>query len=203
MSSPQPSWTHSRPTAIGSVLSRAELAVAKHIDDDIRITRVAWLEPNAETAMLYERVTQVVRRLNDEIYHFDVTGLENIQYSVYHGSEGGNYQWHIDHGPHDPRPRKDINQHPADGPGALPGLRAAVSGQREDRRSAHDPWCDHRLSLVLPAPRDADRLGRAQGTGDLGDRTGISLTVTSTSPPLSAPPAPRGGWRSGRDSAAG
>jgi PKHD-type hydroxylase len=88
------------------VLQRAELAVAKHIDDDIRITRVAWLEPNAETAMLYERVTQVVRRLNDEIYHFDVTGLENIQYTVYHSTEGGHYRWHIDHGPHNPNPRK-------------------------------------------------------------------------------------------------
>jgi hypothetical protein len=63
------------------VLQRAALAVAQHIDDGIRIARIAWLERKPETSILYERVTQVVRRRNDEICHFDVTGLESIQYT--------------------------------------------------------------------------------------------------------------------------
>jgi PKHD-type hydroxylase len=88
------------------VHQKAQLAVKGDIKDDIRITRVAWLEHSRETSALYERITQVARKLNDEIYRFDVTGLENIQYSVYHGTEGGHYHWHIDYGPHNPKPRK-------------------------------------------------------------------------------------------------
>jgi PKHD-type hydroxylase len=88
------------------VHEKATLAVKGDHDDDIRITEVAWLEHNRETSGLYERVLQVIRRLNSEIYHFDVTGLENIQYTVYRGTEGGYYHWHIDHGAHNPKPRK-------------------------------------------------------------------------------------------------
>jgi hypothetical protein len=40
-------------------LQRAKRAVARHIDDDISITRVAWPEHKRETSMLYERVAQV------------------------------------------------------------------------------------------------------------------------------------------------
>ncbi len=76
------------------------------INHDIRSTRVAWLAHSPETSALYERLIQVVRRLNDEIYHFDVTGLENIQYTVYHDTEVGHYHWHIDYGPDNPKPRK-------------------------------------------------------------------------------------------------
>ncbi len=88
------------------VLEKAGLAVKGDRDDDIRITEIAWLEPNRETAALYERVLQMVRRLNGEVYHFDVTGLEKIQYTVYRGLQGGHYHWHIDLGPHNPKPRK-------------------------------------------------------------------------------------------------
>ena len=88
------------------VQHKASLAVTGDKDDEIRITKVAWLEPRPETAALYERLVQVVNKLNSEFYHFDITGLENVQYSVYHGTEGGHYHWHIDHGPHNIKPRK-------------------------------------------------------------------------------------------------
>jgi PKHD-type hydroxylase len=88
------------------VLHKASLAVQSDKDDETRITRVAWLERNEETAALYERIIQVVRRLNSEVFQFDITGMENIQYTVYHGTEGGHYHWHIDHGPHNLKPRK-------------------------------------------------------------------------------------------------
>jgi PKHD-type hydroxylase len=88
------------------VHQKAQLAAKVDNDADVRITRVAWLAPNRETSALYERIVQIVRKLNDEIYRFDVNGLENIQYTVYDGTEGGHYHWHIDHGPHNPKPRK-------------------------------------------------------------------------------------------------
>jgi PKHD-type hydroxylase len=88
------------------VQQKAEIAVKSANDDHIRITRIAWLERNPETTPLYERLQHVVAKLNSEIYRFDVTDLERIQYSVYDGAEGGHYGWHMDHGPHNLKPRK-------------------------------------------------------------------------------------------------
>ena len=42
------------------VHQRAELALKGDINDEIRITRVAWREHNQQTAPLYQRIAQVV-----------------------------------------------------------------------------------------------------------------------------------------------
>ena len=44
------------------VHQKAEIAVKSTNDDLIRITRIAWLERNAETAALYARVQEVVKQ---------------------------------------------------------------------------------------------------------------------------------------------
>jgi PKHD-type hydroxylase len=88
------------------VQQKAVVAIPGANDDTVRVTQVAWLEHKAETDAFYRRFSQIVRHLNAEVYRFDITGLENLQYTVYHGREGGHYDWHIDYGPHNPRPRK-------------------------------------------------------------------------------------------------
>ena len=45
-------------------------------------------------------------RLNTQFYRFALTGLENLQYTVYDGKEGGHYDWHIDYGRNSHKPRK-------------------------------------------------------------------------------------------------
>src|SRR6266700_2570262 len=70
------------------------------IRGEIRITQTAWLAPTPETKWIYDRVQGVARSLNGRVYQFDLSGFsENIQYTVYHGEEGGHYDWHVDHGP--------------------------------------------------------------------------------------------------------
>lgn len=87
-------------------LHKATLQVQGPHDDSIRITRVARIAPGPESKPLFDRLAQLVQRLNQEVYQFDVRGLENLQYSVYHGAEGGHYTWHVDYGPENPTPRK-------------------------------------------------------------------------------------------------
>ena len=66
---------------------------------DLRITRTAWLFPAPETKWIYDRMQRVVRNLNDRVYQFDLSGFsENLQYTVYHSTEGGHYDWHVDQG---------------------------------------------------------------------------------------------------------
>jgi PKHD-type hydroxylase len=68
--------------------------------DRLRITHTAWIEPNADTKWLFDRMQGVAQSLNDQTYQYDLRGFsENFQYTVYHGSEGGHYDWHVDHGP--------------------------------------------------------------------------------------------------------
>lgn len=92
----------------GDNLLHQKATIAGRQDDisSVRITRLAWIEHNAETAKFYERLSQLVMQLNNRFYKFDLTGLENLQYTVYDGSEGGHYDWHIDFGRHNHKPRK-------------------------------------------------------------------------------------------------
>jgi len=68
--------------------------------DRLRITHTAWIERNVDTRWLFDRMQGVAQSLNDQTYQYDLRGFsENFQYTVYHGSEGGHYDWHVDHGP--------------------------------------------------------------------------------------------------------
>ena len=68
--------------------------------DKVRITHTAWIEQNAQTKWLFDRMQGVAQALNDATYQYDLRGFsENFQYTVYHGVEGGHYDWHVDHGP--------------------------------------------------------------------------------------------------------
>jgi PKHD-type hydroxylase len=66
----------------------------------IRITRTAALTPRPEIKWLYDRMQVIIRKVNQQVYRFDLQGFtEAFQYTVYHGAEGGHYDWHIDWGP--------------------------------------------------------------------------------------------------------
>jgi PKHD-type hydroxylase len=95
--------------ALGDALMpmRAEIAGRADNPEKLRITRVAWMERNPETAWLYARLEELVLTLNKEFYSFDLYGLvEAFQYTVYDDQEGGHYDWHVDLGGNDVEPRK-------------------------------------------------------------------------------------------------
>jgi PKHD-type hydroxylase len=88
----------------GDALPLAEAGLAKDaatdVRDSIRVSRTAWLEGIEENKWIYDRIQQITMMINAMAYRFDLTGFsERIQYSVYHGSEGGHYDWHVDQGP--------------------------------------------------------------------------------------------------------
>lgn len=98
-----------RIVALGDGLApmRAQLEYGRDAADHTRITRVAWIERKASTEWLFARLEEIVLRLNNEIFHYELFGLsESLQYTVYEGSEGGHYNWHVDMGVHNLEPRK-------------------------------------------------------------------------------------------------
>ncbi len=89
--------------AIGDALTLDKATLVGGLADDeydyIRITRTAWIAPGPETKWIYDRVQAVVRTMNDRVWQFDLRGFsENFQYTVYDGSQGGHYDWHVDQG---------------------------------------------------------------------------------------------------------
>jgi PKHD-type hydroxylase len=91
--------------AVGDRLTADEATLVSDVDagevrGKIRITKTAWLEPGPETMWIYERLQKVARALNERVYQFELSGFsENFQYTIYHGSAGGHYGWHVDQGP--------------------------------------------------------------------------------------------------------
>jgi PKHD-type hydroxylase len=86
---------------------KADLSDIRTGYDDIRITNVAWIKHAPETAWLYQRLEELVLRLNAEFFRYDLFGLsENFQYTVYDGSEGSHFDWHRDNGNVHVEPRK-------------------------------------------------------------------------------------------------
>ncbi len=91
----------------GLAQQKADLSGKRADYDAIRVTRIAWIERKPETAWLYGRLEEIVLRLNEQYLKYELYGLaESLQYTVYHGSEGGHFDWHKDHGNAREEPRK-------------------------------------------------------------------------------------------------
>jgi len=96
--------------AIGDGLARepAQLVFGEDPMGRKRITDVSWLERNGQTHWLFSRLEQVVQQLNGQYYKYDIYKdlRERLQYTVYESSQGGHYNWHVDHGALGVDPRK-------------------------------------------------------------------------------------------------
>lgn len=77
------------------------------VNPEIRRSKVAWLKNNDEASWIYDKLGFIARRLNGQYFNFDMYGfVEDLQYTVYDGSEQGFYDWHMDQGPNTDAPRK-------------------------------------------------------------------------------------------------
>ncbi|MGY6501556.1 MAG: 2OG-Fe(II) oxygenase [Acidimicrobiales bacterium] len=86
-----------RIVAIGESLPVASAALSAEdpLDDALRRSQVAWIEPGPETLWLYDKLAVLAERVNRR-YRFDITGFgEDLQYTVY-DEPGAFYTWHQD-----------------------------------------------------------------------------------------------------------
>lgn len=91
----------------GLVLTRAHLnaqAPGGAYNDVVRVTQIASIKQTPEIMWFFERLASIVRGFNGRSYQFDLRGFsEPPQYMVYHHTEGGHFDWHMDIGPMPPR----------------------------------------------------------------------------------------------------
>lgn len=69
------------------------------IDEAKRRSDIAWLEFTEDTKFIWDKIANVMIRLNNQYFHFDLDGFyEQIQLSIYDEKYHGHYGWHIDAG---------------------------------------------------------------------------------------------------------
>ena len=88
--------------------SAAELAaIEKYGDGLAHAAGIGWIERIPETVWLYQRLEDMVLRLNAEFFHYELFGLSELfQYTASDGSRDGDFDWRKDHGHAPGEPRK-------------------------------------------------------------------------------------------------
>ena len=83
------------------------VVIADTQNKDVRTSQTGWIKNTPETDWFYDRMAYVARQLNAKFYNFDLFGfVEDMQYTVYHGTDSGHYTWHADASFISPAPRK-------------------------------------------------------------------------------------------------
>lgn len=70
------------------------------INKEVRTSSISWMSPTTQTEWIYRKCTDVIIRLNQQFFNFDLSFIENLQFTRYYGddpnSPGGFYSSHID-----------------------------------------------------------------------------------------------------------
>jgi len=74
---------------------------------DVRSSKIKWIPHNSEWDWLYNKFKDMISEANNELWKFNIHDIiENIQYTEYHATDDGHYDWHQDIGPGDASLRK-------------------------------------------------------------------------------------------------
>lgn len=69
------------------------------VNQKIRRSQVSWLNNTPDTKWVFDRLADVVSKMNARHFRFDLTGFgESLQLTNYDQSENGMYGWHQDYG---------------------------------------------------------------------------------------------------------
>jgi PKHD-type hydroxylase len=83
---------------VGGALPVATMATTENINYNTRRSYVDWLQKTEESAWVFERLEDVVNKLNLDYFNFDISGFgEPIQLTNYKDADSGMYGWHQDY----------------------------------------------------------------------------------------------------------
>lgn len=82
----------SKPTVDGGVENKNQDA------GYARRSKISWIGPDASTVFIFERLTDAIVKLNKAFYDYELTQIEDLQFSEYDESYQGMYRNHTDDG---------------------------------------------------------------------------------------------------------
>jgi PKHD-type hydroxylase len=69
------------------------------VNANVRRSQVSWLNNSPDTKWLFDKLADVVSKMNAQHFRFDLTGFgEELQLTNYNQAENGMYGWHQDYG---------------------------------------------------------------------------------------------------------
>lgn len=66
------------------------------VNPTIRRSKILFIPTEGDMNWIYQATASYLREMNQRHFGFDLTAIESIQYTEYHGSEQGNYNDHVD-----------------------------------------------------------------------------------------------------------
>jgi len=63
---------------------------------DHRRSFTSWIQSNEHTSWIYQRLSDLVIQNNEKFFNFDLTMIENLQFTYYNSEEQGCYKAHVD-----------------------------------------------------------------------------------------------------------
>jgi PKHD-type hydroxylase len=64
------------------------------VKDDVRKSKIAWIYPSEDTRWLFNKMAEIVARINTDKFQFSLSHINAFQYTTY--VPGDYYKWHID-----------------------------------------------------------------------------------------------------------
>lgn len=75
---------------------KGTISSENEINKDTRESEIVWLSPDPEIRWVYERLTAIIDRLNNDYFGFDIFGMiEGLQFTEYN-EPSGHYKKHVD-----------------------------------------------------------------------------------------------------------
>lgn len=66
------------------------------IDHSIRDSELRWMLLNEQSQWIYGKIIDGLKQANENFFHYDLGGMNTLQYTIY-GGEGGKYGPHVDY----------------------------------------------------------------------------------------------------------
>lgn len=73
---------------------QAKVGAVERTDENVRNSKVSWIMPDEHNAWLFNKMAELVSRINYDKFQFDLSHFDSFQYTTY--TETGFYNWHID-----------------------------------------------------------------------------------------------------------
>lgn len=66
------------------------------IKDNVRKCQIKWIEPNEETKWIFQRLVDIIYKVNGQFFNLNLHGLQSLQYTIYDEKDNGFYSEHRD-----------------------------------------------------------------------------------------------------------
>lgn len=65
---------------------------------EARRSKISWIYPESSTNFIFFKISEALTKINDNFFNYDLTHIENLQFSEYDSAYSGMYRNHTDDG---------------------------------------------------------------------------------------------------------